>query len=71
MPLDEEYPAKHYWRQNFDDANTGEFSCSYGSCHDTDKFVFGICDACLTAKKEAGLLIYNGNIQDDIENTLW
>ena len=71
VPLEEEYPVKDYWRQNFDDANTGEFSCGYGSCHDTDKFVFGICDECLTIKKAAGWLVPNGNIRDDIESTLW
>ena len=56
---------------NLNGASTVEFACGFGSCHDTDKFIFGICDECITAKKAAGLLIYNGNIQDDIEAILW
>jgi hypothetical protein len=71
VPIESEFPDKDYWRQNFSGANAWEVHCDYGSTHDTDKFVFGLCDECISIKKEAGWLIPNGNIIDDVENTLW
>lgn len=40
-----------------------KISAGYGSCHDTDMFVIGICDECVTKKREDGTLLYVGNYQ--------
>lgn len=47
----------------------------YGSSHDTDQFIIGICDDCISKELETGnLLFYNnymspGMVKDDIEKS--
>jgi hypothetical protein len=52
-------------------SSIGEFFYSYHRYQDISRFLFGICDECFAAKREAGLLIPNGSLNDDIENTFW
>jgi hypothetical protein len=59
------------WMALYINANTWEVSCNYGSCHDTDKFMLGLCDDCISIKIDAGLLIHNGTIRNDIEDIIW
>jgi hypothetical protein len=58
------------WMALYTNANTWEISCDFGSRHDTSKFILGLCDDCIAAKIDAGLLIPNGTTRNDIED-IW
>ena len=65
VPVQAEYPPREFWRQEFDTATVNELVSG------TNKYVFGMCQECAAAKKDAGLLVYNGDVRDDIEAALW
>ena len=39
----------------------GTISANYGSIHDSDVFFIGVCDECITKKREEGTLIFRYN----------
>ena len=47
----------------FNNADTWEISCNYGSRFDMLKFVFGLCDDCIQKKIDEKLLIPNGDVE--------
>lgn len=53
------------WQGLFHSGDVWEINCNFGSRFDTDKFLFGLCDDCISIKIDAGLLIPNGNIRED------
>lgn len=36
-------------------------AAGYGSCHDTTKFLIGVCDGCITKALEDGRLVHTGH----------
>ena len=51
------------WDGLFDGGDVWEVICNYGSSHDTNKYIFGLCDDCIDAKVASGLLIPHGTIR--------
>jgi len=47
--------------RNWYDGVVGNISAGYGSNHDGDQYVIGICDKCVTEKLYDGSLAYTGN----------
>lgn len=46
----------------------------YGSIHDGERFILGICDSCIKEKLETATLLHHGNymnwpVEDDIEKS--
>ena len=56
------YDDQEPWKSWFDGADTWEIVCNYGSRFDTDKFILVLCDDCIQAKIDAGLLIPHGSL---------
>ena len=58
----EAYPFES-WKGLFHGGDAWEINCNYGSRFDTDTFVFGLCDDCIQAKVDTGLLTPSGSIR--------
>jgi len=57
---------KFYTNYNTDDCNMTVLEPGYGSCHDLEKIVIGICDDCLTKSIECGDSIRIKNRFDNV-----
>lgn len=62
---------------NTDNGIINTISAGYGSSHDGDTFIIGICDECIRENVDKGILLYKGNyiyrfydsVKEDIEKS--